>query len=126
MHMKFPKFLNLPSHHKETSHMRNEEKEALKEVKKNENIVISKVDKGNAKVVMNAAVYNDKINCLLSDSSVCSKLSKKSNSITKITSNAKKYVWNLFETKKISKAEYHFLHSSEGVISRLYGLPEIS
>ena len=36
-------------------------------------------DKGNATVVMNATEHNDKINCLLSDSSIYSKLSKKSN-----------------------------------------------
>ena len=47
-----------------------EEEEASKELKKGENIVILKADKGNATVVMNATEYNDKINCLLSDSSI--------------------------------------------------------
>ena len=56
-----------------------EEEEALKELKQDENIVILKADKGNSTVVMNAQEYNDKINCLLSDSSVYTKLSKKSN-----------------------------------------------
>ena len=69
-----------------------EEEEALKELKKDKNIVILKADKGNATIIMNATEYNDKINCLLSDSSVYSKLSKKSNSITKITSDVNKYV----------------------------------
>ena len=36
-----------------------------------------------ATVVMNVSEYNDKINCLLSDSFLYSKLSKKSNPITK-------------------------------------------
>ena len=102
-----------------------EKEEALKELKKNENIVILKADKGNAKVVMNAADYNDKINCLLSDSSVYSKLSKKSNPITKIPSDVNKYAWNLFKNQKISKAEYHFLHCFKGVIPRFYGLLKI-
>ena len=39
-----------------------EEEKALKELKKDENIVILKADKGNATVVMNATEYNDKIN----------------------------------------------------------------
>ena len=42
-----------------------EEEEALKELKKDESIVILKADKGNATVIMNATEYNDKINCLL-------------------------------------------------------------
>ena len=69
-----------------------EEEEALKELKKDESIVILKADKGNATIIMNATEYNDKINCLLSDSSVYSQLSKKSNLITKITSDVNKYV----------------------------------
>ena len=73
---------------------------------------------------MNATECNDKINCLLSDSSVYSKLSKKSNPIIKITSDVNKYVWNLFKNQKITKAEYHFLHCSKGVIPRFYGLPK--
>ena len=83
-----------------------EEKEALKELKKDENSVILKAAKGN--VVMNATEYNDKINCLLSDSSIYCKLSKKSNPITKITSDVNKYVWNLFKTKRIVKPNIIF------------------
>ena len=74
---------------------------------------------------MHATDYNDKINCLLNDSSVYSKLSKKSNLITKITSDVNQYVWNLFKNQKITKAEYHFLHGSKGVIPRFYGLLKI-
>ena len=54
-----------------------QKEEVLKELKKDDNIVILKADKGNATVVMNATDYNNKINCLLRDSSVYSKLSKK-------------------------------------------------
>ena len=53
-----------------------EEEEALKELKKDESIVILKADKGNATIITNATEYNNKINCLLSDSFVYSKLSK--------------------------------------------------
>ena len=56
-----------------------EEEVALRELKQDESIVIFKVDKGNATVVINATEYNDKINCLLRDTSVYTKLSKKSN-----------------------------------------------
>ena len=58
---------------------------------------------------MNATEYIDKINCLLSDSSVYTKLSQKSNPITKITSDVNKYVWNLFKNKKISKAIFYIV-----------------
>ena len=63
-----------------------EEEEALKELKQDENIVILKADKGNSTVVMNAQEYDDKINCLLSDSFVYPKLSKK------IKSDHKNYI----------------------------------
>ena len=66
-----------------------------------------------------------KINYLLNYSSVYSKLSKKSNPITKITADVNKYVWNLSKNQKITKAEYHFLHCSKGVIPRFYGLPKV-
>ena len=82
-------------------HQRNitqEEEEALKELK--QDIVILKADKGKSTVALNAQEYDNKINCLLSDSSVYTKLSKKSNPITKITSDVNKYVWNLFKNKK--------------------------
>ena len=69
-----------------------EEVEAIKELKKNKNIVILKADMGNATVIMNVTKYNDKINCLQSDSSVYSKLLKKSDPITKITSDVNKHV----------------------------------
>ena len=102
-----------------------EKENALKEFKKDESIVILKADKANATIVMNATEYNDEINCSLSDSSIYSKLSKKSNPITKITTDVNKYVWNLFKNQKITKAEYHFLHCSKGAISRFYGLPKV-
>ena len=76
-----------------------EEEDAFKELKQDENIVILKADKGSSTVVMNAQEYNDKINCLLSDSSVYTNLSKKSYLITKITSDVNKYVWNFFKNK---------------------------
>ena len=85
-----------------------EEKEALKELKQDKNIVILKADKGNSTVVMKAQEYDDKINCLLSDSSVYTKLSKKSNPITKITSDVSKYIWNLFKIKKLVKPNIIF------------------
>ena len=34
-------------------------------------------------------------------------------------------MWNLFKNQKITKAEYHFLLCSKGVIPRFYGLPKV-
>ena len=31
----------------------------------------------------------------------------------------------IFKNQKITKAEYHFLHCSKGVIPRFYGLPKV-
>ena len=49
-----------------------EKEETLKELKKDESIL--KADKRNTTVVINATKYNNKINCLLSNSSVYNKL----------------------------------------------------
>ena len=119
------------------------EKKALKELKKDKSIVILKADKGNATIGMNATEYNDKINCLLSDSSAYSILSKKSNPITKITSDVNKYVWNLFKNqirslkshptsinmygifskiKKLLKRNIIFLHCSKGLLVNRYSV----
>ena len=54
-----------------------QKEKALKELRQDKNIVILKADKGNSTVVMNAQEYNDKINCVLSDSSAYTNLSKK-------------------------------------------------
>ena len=85
-----------------------EEEEALKELKQDENIIILKADKGNSTVVMNAQEYDDKINCLLSDSSVYTKLSKKSNPITKITSDVNKTYGTFSKIKKLAKPNIIF------------------
>ena len=52
-------------------------------------------------------------------------MSKKLNPITKITCDVIKYGWNLFKPQKITKADYHFLHCSKGVIPRFYDLPKV-
>ena len=57
---------------------------------------------------MDAQEYDDKINCLLSDSSVYTKMSKKSNPITKITSNVNEHVWNFLKNKKLVKPNIIF------------------
>ena len=36
-----------------------------------------------------------------------------------------KYVWNRFKNEKLSKAKYHFLQNSKGIIPRVFGLPKI-
>ena len=59
------------------------------------------------------------------NSSIYTKLSKKSNPITKITSNVNKYVWNLLKIKKLVKPNTIFLHYSKGVTPRFYELPKI-
>ena len=69
-----------------------EEEQALKELKQDVNIVILKADKGNSTVAINTQEYYNKINCLLSNSSAYTKLTKRSNPITKITCDVNKYV----------------------------------
>ena len=74
---------------------------------------------------MDTVECDSKVNCLLDNDAICTKLSVKSNPINRVTSHVNKYVWNLYKCNKISKICY-LLRCSKGVTSRFYGLLKIS
>ena len=100
------------------------EKEALKALRKNEEIVIAKADKGNVTVVMNKEDYETKASEILQvapfqpvDSDTTTATERKLNQTLK----------NLLDKKAISKPLYNHLRVSPGCSkpALFYGLPKI-
>ena len=102
-----------------------EEEQALKELKKDKDIVILKADKGNCTVIMDRPDYDQKINALLNDNDIYSKLVTKRNPLNNITKDVNDFVYQLLLDNKIKQDKYYWLHCSKAVIPRFYGLPKI-
>ena len=69
-----------------------EEEQALKELKEDKDIVIFKADKGNCTVIMDRPDYDQKINALLNDNDIYSKLVTKRNPLNNITKDVNDFV----------------------------------
>ena len=75
----------------------------MKELRDSRDIKILKADKVNATVIMDTVEYDFEVNSFLGNDATYTKLSVKSNPINRVTSNANKYVWNLYKSNKINK-----------------------
>ena len=102
-----------------------EEEQALKQLKEDKDIVILKDDKGNCTVIMDRPDYDQKINALLSDNDIYSKLVIKRNPLNNITKDVNDFVCQLLLDNKIKQDKYYWLHCSKAVMPRFYGLPKI-
>jgi len=91
--------------------------------KTNNNVMFTKADKGNTTVAMNVLEYKDKMNILLSDEQTYALIEK--DPINKITSNLK-VLLKRWKTKGfIEEFVYKRLLTTDGLLSRAYGLPKI-
>ena len=102
-----------------------EEEKPLKELKEDKNIVILKADKGNCTVIMDRPDYDQKINALLNDNDIYSKLVTKRNPLKNITKDVNDFVCQLLQENKIKQHKYHWLHCSTAVMPQFYVLPKI-
>ena len=102
-----------------------EEEQALKELKEDKDIVILKADKGNCTVIMDRPDYDQKINAMLNDNDIYSKLVTKRNPLNNITKDVNDFVYQLLLDNKIKQNKYYWLHCSKAVMPRFYGLPKI-
>ena len=100
-----------------------EETKALKELRNDLNLVISKADKGNTTVVMDKTDYDKRLLTILEDNTTYQQLQKNP------TPNSKKivteFVSQLVADNKITKIQSYRLKSSNGGASVLYGLPKL-
>ena len=93
-----------------------EEEQALKELKEDKDIVILKADKGNCTVIMDRPDYDQKINALLNDNDIYSKLVTKRNPLNHITKDVNDFVYQLLLDNKIKQDKYYWLHCSKAVM----------
>ena len=102
-----------------------EEEQALKELKEDKDIVILKADKGNCTVIMDRPDYDQKINALLNDNDIYSKLVTKRNPLNNITKDVNDFMYQLLLDNMIKQDKYYWLHCSKAAMPRFYGLPKI-
>ena len=113
----------LNSSKKVPSNLTNEEKQALRNLSKNKEIIITDADKGHCTVVLDKSDYDSRINDLLSDSNTCAPL--KSDLKGNIERKLNKFVYVLFTKNRISQQTYRYLHSTDSITPRVHGLPKI-
>ena len=97
----------------------------LKELKRNPEIVVLKADTGNATVVTDSKDYDQKVNSMLTNECTYVKLPTRPIPINQISATVNQYVWNLYQNQKINQKCYYYLHCSNAVSPRFYGLPKI-
>ena len=95
---------------------------ALKSLKNNQNIVICRADKGNCIVVLNKDDYNKKAEDIL-------KLKQfthtRKSLLTEKEKDMNKYILKLLKDKVIDKQLYWRIHSTSSSIATMYGQPKI-
>ena len=105
------------------SNISQEERKALKELSKDNDIVIVPADKGRSTVVMNRKDYNSKMNKLLEDRTTYLPLKKDP------TKSVKNQLVDLLKKWKqqhmISDKLYYKLYPTAEITPKLYGLPKI-
>ena len=105
------------------SNLTNKEKQALRNMSKNEGTIITHADKGNCTVVLDTSDYDSRINDLLSDSNTYAPL--KSDLTGNIERQLNKFIYMLFTKNHISPQTYRYFHSTDSIAPRIYGLPKI-
>ncbi len=99
------------------------EREALKRLKDERDIMILPADKGRAVVVMNSKGYTSKAKELLSDTTTYKPLKKDPTS--KYSTQVIKKLQELKNSHEISETEYRKMYPTGCIVPRFYGLPKI-
>ena len=99
------------------------ERQALKELKANDSLIILPADKGKATVVMDKEEYEKKMQDMLSDQKTYREL--KSDPTEKYRKKLISTLKRLKEEKKITQDQYSHLYPTESVTPRIYGSPKI-
>ena len=96
---------------------------ALKNLKNDSSIVVSKADKGRCTVLLNRSDYDQKLRVLLNDEETYAQIKSDPTKITEKRMNS--ILLKLFRQGKFQQSEYYNLRSTDAVIPRLYGLIKI-
>ena len=99
------------------------EAKAVKELAKDDDIVILPADKGRATVVMDRSDYSTKMLAMLGDEDTYQLMAK--DPTASLESKMNKVLLNLRRAGHLSDQVYHRLRSSAAGVPRLYGLPKV-
>ena len=108
-----------------------EEKRALDNLRKGEQVTIAPADKGRSVVVMDNDEYKDKVSVLLNDTKTYLKITvKRSNPTSRVEKDLNKLLLNIKEKKncdisQIGPGLYKKLYCSNSTPASFYGLPKI-
>ena len=100
-----------------------EERQAVKQLASDKNIVVLPADKGRATVVMDREDYNTKMKALLDDKNTYKPVAKDPTSALERKMNS--ILLDLRRKGRLSEETYHHLRSSVGSVPRLYDLPKV-
>ena len=110
-------------HHKKPTDLPKTERQTLKTLRNDPNIIILLADKGRTTVVMDKTDYSNKARKLLQDEKTYKKLNKNPTKTT--ISRINKKLKSLKDEQKLDDKTYHKVRPSDATTARFYGLPKI-
>ncbi|MGL4482492.1 MAG: reverse transcriptase domain-containing protein [Lactococcus garvieae] len=116
-------YLNAPSNR--TSFLTLEHKNAIRKLKQNKDIIISKPDKGTGLVIMNRTDYIQKMNNILNDDSKFRKMETEPDKTAAIEKKISKILRVMKQENMIDSATFESIRPVGSTIPRLYGLPKV-
>ena len=105
------------------SNISKNEIKALKNLSRDKTRLVIQSDKGNCTVVMDRSDYDSKVRSLLNDEKTYKVLKK--DPTAKIERDLNRMLLRLKRENKIDETLYKYLHSSDGLPPRFYGLPKV-
>ena len=105
------------------SNITQQEREAIKSLKDNKDIMVIPADKGRAVVVMNSRDYKAKSEELLEDNKTYKKL--KSNPTSRYKTKLIKILQGVKQSGAISETKYRQLYPTSEEVPKFYGLPKV-
>jgi len=117
----FPKFLTLKP--KVKHNISREERNAIKSLRLDKNIIIQKADKGGGIVVLNTTDYKNKILSMLNDPVTYTEIPRIDLQAAKLSTDSA--ILSLYAGDFISKKQKKYLMRCEPKLPVLYGLPKI-
>ena len=105
-----------------------EKKKIIRELKKDNNLIVTKPEEGNGCVLMNKSEYLEKINDIISYSTKFKLLgkAKELDNIDKVESETIKFLKQLLFKNGIIESLFNLIKPVGSVTPRLYGLPKIN
>ena len=103
-----------------------DERQAMRNLKENGEILVLSADKGNATVVMNKDDYKEQISSMLQDTKTYTPVTDKRRNPTSSTANSlQKKLGKLKKSGNLTESEYFKIKPNDPVPAAFYGLPKV-